>query len=146
MPLCVIALALSALVGCPGCPERSKEATLYVAPATTRGNVTTFIPTGYGGWVPGSKVEILILAEPQFVDGEISSTTTFRSVGTVTVDVHGLFGFGPFPFQFSVPRNIPGTPPGYLAQPLFYARDTANNITAFFPGVDFNIFWFTGKP
>src|SRR5437660_11697144 len=100
MPLCVLALALSALGGCPSGCGPNENPSIHVAPASDRGDMVTFQVFGRG-WVPGHKVEISVYGEPKLDDGEVVNSGSWRSVGFATPDATSLFGY-------------PSTPPGPL--------------------------------
>jgi hypothetical protein len=133
----LLAVALFALSGC----ATGMDPNLFVAVSGDR-RESTFVPQGYG-WVKGSRIEILVLAEPQVSDNEITASGSWRSLGFVTADPIGMFGFNSGAFR-SVVRRICGFPPEWMAQPLFLARDANTGTFKFYSGN--KVDWFSFAP
>jgi hypothetical protein len=135
--LYLLAIALVALTGCGSIDS---DASFYVM-STRNGERTTFVPQGWG-WVPRSRIEISVLGEPRISDNEVLTDGGWRSLGFVTPDSNGQFGFNTGPFT-SVVQKLCGFPPPWMAQPLFLARDTSTGKVRIFSGRTGD--WFTFK-
>ena len=138
--LYLLPIALVALSGCRSGID--SDANFFVAASGDRAQ-TTFVPQGYG-WVLGSRIEISVYGEPRRSGNEIVSSGEWRSLGFVTPDSYGMFGFNSGALTSVVQRTICGPPPPWLAQPLFLARDTGTGKVRFFSGK--NDYWFTFDP
>lgn len=82
------------------------------------------------GWVPGSKVEIVLIAEPILVnEGRELAAANPRVVATVTADINGSFGYQGPDIKAPIDHVLCGDPPPQLPppqhspRPVFMARD-----------------------
>lgn len=138
MCVCLPMLALSACV--------TTDPNLYVGAGGINGG-PALAPQGYG-WQPGSKVEFILYSEPKSERGEVFSSPAPRSLGTITVDAYGMFGFtGDDAHKFPVTRSICGHPPAW-AKPWVVAKDLTNNLVKFPEMYSPNLadLWFTYQP
>lgn len=141
---CLMAAAVTVVGSLSGCGPAvsSQDASFFVSGGGSDAR-STFIPTG-SGWVPGSEIDISLAAEPQKNQvGELFMANA-RSIGKIKVDVNGMFGFNPGPFQYSVARSLCGTPPPWMSKPFFVARDNTNGLMKFWAVEAFN--WFSFNP
>jgi len=104
---------------------------------------STFVPTG-SGWTPKKILDILLLGEPRYEEGEVVMSSDWKTIGSVTTDDYGMFGFTGGALKMIVPRTIPGAPPQWLSKPVFLARERNSGSFRFFAAP--NAPWFTFAP
>jgi hypothetical protein len=122
-------------------PKSPLQPNLFVAVSYMGQNQTTFRPEG-GGWIAGDQVEITLFGEPTSSGGEIISGPP-RTIGKVTA-YDGMFGYISNTLPITIPHSLCGSPPAWLPDPYFTARDTKGGPIAVSKVGSYS--WFTFKP
>ena len=116
-----------------------------VLPGGGSQRTTTLFPTGYG-WVPNSRIEIFLFAEPtRTADGEVYAAQP-RLISTLSANSDGTFANEPVIAATTIPYTFPrlcGTTPAW-ANPTFMARDNRRKLLRFSSAAPH--YWFTGQP
>jgi hypothetical protein len=137
--LCLLAVALFPLTGC----GVGSDAAFFVTIASDGEGSSGFVPQGYG-WTPKKQIDISLWGEPRLEGKEVVTTGEWKSLGVVTPDEYGMFGFNSGAFKYFVKRTIPNQPPPWLPHVIFLAREKDSGKVRFYTvACDA---WFTFKP